>query len=122
MEYASAEIRTDIVDGVSSPISMGNTHEGASEMTYNAHVNPVQWNQALGLARRSCSHVFQQGGGPADAIQLHGLSGHGLEPVHWGKAITLIALNLCRGHQDPRRSGVFDGEESRLRTVNCCVA
>jgi len=105
-----------------APISVGNTHEGASEMTHNSHVNPIEWNQALGLARRSCSQVFQQGGGPCDAIRLHGLSDYGLEPVHWGKAITLIALQLCRGHQGHRRSGAYNGKVSRVRTVNCRVA
>ena len=59
------------------------------------HVNPVQWNQALGLSRQSCARIFRDGGSPIDALAAFGLSGNAPETVDWSKAVDLIAQQLC---------------------------
>ena len=42
-------------------------------MSFN-HVNPLQWHQAVGIARQSCARFFRDGGAPADALLAFGLS------------------------------------------------
>lgn len=34
------------------------------------NVNPLQWHQAIGIARQTCARVFRDGGTPADALKL----------------------------------------------------
>ena len=29
------------------------------------HINPLQWHQAVGVARQSCARFFRDGGSPA---------------------------------------------------------
>ena len=41
-------------------------------MSFN-HVNPLQWHQAVGVARQSCARFFRDGGAPADALLAFGL-------------------------------------------------
>jgi hypothetical protein len=60
------------------------------------HVNPLQWHQAVGVARQSCARFFRDGGSPADALAAFGV------PVDaraaggdWGKAVDAIAEVLC---------------------------
>jgi hypothetical protein len=60
-----------------------------------AHINPVQWNQAQGVARQSCARIFRDGGTPTDALQAFGLRGAAVD-AHWSKAVDLIAEKLCR--------------------------
>ena len=43
------------------------------QMSFN-HVNPLQWHQAVGVARQSCARFFRDGGAPADALLAFGLS------------------------------------------------
>ena len=57
-------------------------------MSFN-HVNPLQWHQAVGIARQSCARFFRDGGAPADALLAFGLSAErarcaGLEPRRRG--------------------------------------
>lgn len=60
-------------------------------MTKPLTVSPVQWDQALGLARQSCARIFRDGGSPADAARAFGLAG----ASDWDRAISGIAASLC---------------------------
>jgi hypothetical protein len=69
-------------------------------MTSQPYMNPVQWNQALGLARRACADIFEKGGKPQDALTAFKLTQPVCDHAHWGHAITLIAFKICdtQGH------------------------
>jgi len=62
-------------------------------MTKPLAISPVQWDQALGLARQSCARIFRDGGSPADAARAFGLEG----APDWDNAIKGIASSLCHG-------------------------
>ena len=57
------------------------------------HINPIQWQQAVGLARQTSASVFRDGGTPLDALTAFGLTAG--EDVSWEKAIDHIAAELC---------------------------
>lgn len=65
--------------------------KGTLPMTKPLAVSPVQWDQALGLARQTCARIFRDGGSPADATQVFGLAG----AADWDRAIASIASSLC---------------------------
>ena len=57
------------------------------------HINPAQWQQAMGYARQACARIFRDGGSPTEACRAFGLSG---EPAtDWSIAVDRIALVLC---------------------------
>lgn len=60
-----------------------------------SNLNPVQWNQALGMARKLCADIFQEGGCPQDAVHAFGNTRIGQDGSHWGQAINLIAFAIC---------------------------
>ena len=37
------------------------------------HINPLQWHQAVEIARQSCARFFRDGGSPADALGAFGV-------------------------------------------------
>lgn len=59
------------------------------------HINPLQWHQALGIARQSCARFFRDGGRPADALMAFGLSPAAAPAADWSKAVEAIAQVLC---------------------------
>ena len=59
------------------------------------HINPLQWHQALGVARQSCARFFRDGGVPADAMQAFGLPPGEAGAIDWSKAVEAIAGMLC---------------------------
>ena len=63
-------------------------------MTKPSNISPVQWDQALGLARQSCARIFRDGGSPADATGAFGLSLGG-KTLDWDRAVANIAESLC---------------------------
>jgi hypothetical protein len=65
------------------------------------HINPLQWHQALGVARQSCARFFRDGGIPADAMCAFGLKPL---PAHddWSHAVEAIAERLCAATQQRR--------------------
>ena len=63
-------------------------------MSFN-HVNPLQWHQAVGVARQSCARFFRDGGAPADALLAFGLSADDRVAHDWGRAVEAIAELLC---------------------------
>jgi hypothetical protein len=79
----------DLPDESRGPISE------AKEMTPD-HINPLQWHQAMGLARQSCARIFRDGGAPSDALAAFGVSAASSQSDDWSKVVTAIALELCR--------------------------
>jgi hypothetical protein len=59
------------------------------------HVNPLQWHQAVGIARQSCARFFRDGGTPADALSAFGVPADAHLSGDWGKAVDAIAEILC---------------------------
>lgn len=59
------------------------------------HINPMQWHQAIGIARQSCARVFRDGGAPADALAAFGLAALAEAPIGWSHAVDQIAERLC---------------------------
>ena len=57
------------------------------------HINPMQWQQALGAARQISARVFRDGGTPADALAGMGLAAS--QDITWEKAVDYIAGALC---------------------------
>lgn len=60
-----------------------------------SNLNPVQWNQALGLARQSCARIFRDGGSAADALAVFGLRASSGEHLDWSRVVDTIAQSLC---------------------------
>ena len=58
------------------------------------HINPLQWQQSIGIARQACARFFRDGGSPADALAAFGVSGSG-PATGWSIAVERIALTLC---------------------------
>jgi hypothetical protein len=63
------------------------------------HINPIQWQQAVGVARQMSARVFRDGGTPADALVSLGLSVS--HDITWEKAVDKLAEELC-AHPLPR--------------------
>jgi hypothetical protein len=59
------------------------------------HVNPVQWQQAQGVARQTCARFFRDGGTPEDALKAFGLSAGETSALDWSRAVDAIAQTLC---------------------------
>jgi len=59
------------------------------------YINPVAWNQAIGLARQSCARIFRDGGTPADALAAFGLAASDAAHLDWTRAVSTIARMLC---------------------------
>ena len=57
------------------------------------HINPAQWQQAMGYARQACARIFRDGGSPTEACRAFGLSGE--SAADWSIAVDRIALVLC---------------------------
>jgi hypothetical protein len=58
------------------------------------HINPLQWNEAVGYARAVCARIFRDGGRPAEAMRAFGLTVADAAP-DWSIAVDRIALALC---------------------------
>jgi len=59
-----------------------------------AHINDLEWQQAVGLARQSCARIFKDGGSPAAAMHAFGLRVDA-DAAGWDKAVMQIAEVLC---------------------------
>lgn len=61
------------------------------------YINPLQWNEAMGIARQSCARVFRDGGSPADAVKAFGLARREEQAaaLSWDKAVVRVAEALC---------------------------
>jgi hypothetical protein len=77
----------------SNPVPPRNPNGG--DQMIPDHVNPMQWHQALGLARQSCARFFREGGRPSDALKAFGLDPQSVPAADWSKAVEAIAHVLC---------------------------
>jgi len=59
-----------------------------------SHVNPILWQQSIGLARQISARVFRDGGTAGDAVAAIGLKAEA--NLTWDKAVELIAGELSR--------------------------
>jgi hypothetical protein len=66
----------------------------ASDDETPANVNPILWQQSLGLARQISARVFRDGGRASDALTAIGLKAEA--NISWDKAVELIAGELSR--------------------------
>ncbi len=73
-------------------------HEAPGEMF---NINPLQWQQAIGMAEEFCMAIAAKGGSPIDATGAYGLTDCRLSADDWARAAQLIALTMC-APADPR--------------------
>ncbi|MGD9668795.1 MAG: hypothetical protein AB7U75_07005 [Hyphomicrobiaceae bacterium] len=61
------------------------------------YINPLQWNEAMGIARQSCARVFRDGGSPVDALKAFGFGRQAdrMVDLSWDKAVAYLAEALC---------------------------
>lgn len=60
------------------------------------HINPLQWHQAIGVARQACARFFRDGGSPTDAVKAFGaLEAATAQRLDWARAVDQIAERLC---------------------------
>lgn len=59
------------------------------------HVNPMQWHQAVGVARQSCARFFRDGATANDAMRAFGADIGAAGVADWAKAVEAIAQVLC---------------------------
>ncbi|MCC7250415.1 hypothetical protein [Hyphomicrobium sp.] len=59
------------------------------------HVNPIEWHQAVGVARQSCARFFRDGATAKDAMRAFGAEVATADAADWGKAVEAIAQVLC---------------------------
>ena len=74
----------------------------ASDDETPAHVNPILWQQSLGLARQISARVFRDGGRASDALVAVGLTAD--PSATWDKAVEAIAAELSRSRVPARRA------------------
>lgn len=60
-----------------------------------AHLNPIQWHQALSVSRQTCARVFRDGGTPEEAVAAFGLTTEPADKLSWERAVDLIAAEIC---------------------------
>lgn len=65
-------------------------------MSRPQHINPLQWNEAVAMARQGCARVFRNGGAPKDALASFGLEADGAVTSDWSKIVDTIANALCQ--------------------------
>lgn len=66
-------------------------------MSRPQHINPLQWNEAVAIARQGCARVFRNGGAPKDALASFGLLPDAAAPkADWAKTVEMIAGTLCQ--------------------------
>lgn len=65
------------------------------DMSTPKNISPVQWQQAMGLARQSCARIYRDGGNASEAMRSFGLGGRAHKRVDWDAAVRTIALRLC---------------------------
>lgn len=64
-------------------------------MSRPQHINPLQWNEAVAMARQGCARVFRNGGAPRDALAAFGLKSDSATTGDWSKIVDTIANSLC---------------------------
>lgn len=60
------------------------------------NIHPLQWAEAVTVARQSCASIFRDGGTPNDALVAFGLGRNRTVPPDWSRAVEVIAEKLCQ--------------------------
>lgn len=74
-----------------------------------ANINPVQWCQAIGLARQAAARVYRNGGSAREAAESFGVKLTKDQDLSWDRAIEVMAERACgsmvtmSSHQPVRR-------------------
>jgi hypothetical protein len=74
-----------------------------------ANINPVQWSQAVGLARQAAARVYRNGGSARDAAGSLGVKLAKETDLCWDRAVEMMAERVCgsmvttTSHQSVRR-------------------
>jgi hypothetical protein len=67
------------------------------------NLNPVLWQQNVGLARQACARIFRDGGQPADALAAFGLDAREA-PGDWSVIVDRVAASLAAAITAPRKA------------------
>ena len=68
------------------------------------HINPMQWHQAMGVARQVAARIFRDGGNASEALAAFGIKADADQIKDWSRAVEVIAEALCVQGQD--RTGI----------------
>lgn len=60
-----------------------------------ANINPVQWSQAVGLARQAAARVYRNGGSAREAAESLGVRVTSETELTWDRAIEAMAERVC---------------------------
>jgi hypothetical protein len=60
-----------------------------------ANINPVQWSQAVGLARQAAARVYRNGGSAREAAESFGVRLENAPETSWDRAIEMMAERVC---------------------------
>lgn len=60
-----------------------------------ANINPVQWSQAVGLARQAAARVYREGGSAREAAESFGVKVGKAQDFSWDRAIEMMAERVC---------------------------
>lgn len=64
-------------------------------MSRPLHINPVEWELALSMARSVCAGLFKKGSSAEDAFRLYGGRLEKGTVANWQTAIEAIAVAHC---------------------------
>ena len=68
------------------------------------NINPIEWSEAVGLARQAAARIFREGGSPEASLASFGLKTPSGGRLDWDRAIDLIAADLCARRRTARRA------------------
>ena len=60
-----------------------------------ANINPVQWSQAVGLARQAAARVYRHGGSAREAAESFGVKTVKGADMSWDRAVEAMAERVC---------------------------
>jgi hypothetical protein len=60
-----------------------------------SNINPVQWSQAVGLARQAAARVYRNGGAAREAAESIGVQLGPGQDLSWDRAIEMMAERIC---------------------------
>ena len=60
-----------------------------------ANINPVQWSQAVGLARQAAARVYREGGSAREAAESFGIRLAKPQELTWDRAVEAMAECVC---------------------------
>lgn len=65
-------------------------------MSRPLHINPVEWENALSMARSICAGLFKKGSTAQEALRLYGVPQTAGTTGNWQTAIEAIAYMHCQ--------------------------